>query len=401
MVIIGKDLKNRELGRGLSQRKDGRYEARAMINGVKVCLYNMNLAQLKKDFEMEKAKVLRDEKNIRPNLTLGEWFTEWFSSYKSPSLKSEVSKKAYNRKVSNTYIAAIGDKKLETITHMNIQNTTNELLNKFKARTLREALGVLRECLDVAVMNSLIKSNPCTNINIANENEAVQERRVLSSREMKMFLDEVQYEYYNEVYQIMLLTGMRIGELGGLQWSDINFQTKTIRIQRSLSIGYVDGKKIEYLTTPKTTNSYRSIPFLGNVEELFKTWRVKQDGYKKKLGSRWRLRPELGDLVFTTTFGSPVTRYALSHNIEKVLKNINEKERYNASVEGREPQLVDHIYPHAFRHTFATRCFEKKLDPVVIQRIMGHADYSVTLKYTHLLETKLSEEISKAEDFLL
>ena len=401
MIIIGKDLKGKELGRGLAQRRDGRYEARAMINGVKVCLYNMNLAQLKKDFEMEKAKVLRDEKNIRPNLTLDEWFEEWFEKYKKVSLKSEVSKKAYHRKVSNTYIVAIGDKKLETITHMNIQNTTNELLNKFKARTLREALGVLRECLDVAVMNSLIKSNPCTNINIANENEAVQERRVLSSREMKMFLDEVQYEYYNEVYQIMLLTGMRIGELGGLQWSDINFQTKTIRIQRSLSIGYVDGKKIEYLTTPKTSNSYRSIPFLGNVEELFKTWKAKQDGYRKKLGSRWRLRPELGDLVFTTTFGSPVTRYALSHNIEKVLKNINEKERYNASVEGREPQLVDHIYPHAFRHTFATRCFEKKLDPVVIQRIMGHADYSVTLKYTHLLETKLSEEISKAEDFLL
>lgn len=96
-----------------------------------------------------------------------------------------------------------------------------------------------------------------------------------------------------------------------------------------------------------------------------------------------------------------MTRYALSHNIEKVLKNINEKEKYNASIEGREPQLVKHIYPHAFRHTFATRCFEKKIDPVIIQRIMGHADYSVTLKYTHLLETKLNEEVAKAEDFLL
>lgn len=398
---MGKDLKGKPLGRGLSQRKDGRYEARAMINGVKICIYNMNLTQLKKEFEIEKAKVLRNEKNIRPNLTLKEWFSEWFSEHKSQTLKSEVSRKAYHRKVNNTYITEIGDKKLETLTHMNIQNTTNDLVTKFKSRTVREALGVLRECLDIAVINSLIKSNPCVNIAIKEENEAMQERRVLSSREIKIFLDEVQHEYYNELYQIMLLTGVRIGELGGLQWQDIDFQSKFIRIQRSLTIGYVEGKKIEYLTSPKTSNSYRSIPFFGNVGELLKSWKIKQDEYKKKLGSRWRLKEDLGDLVFTTTLGSPVTRYALSHNIEKVLKNINEKEKYNASIEGREPQLVKHIYPHAFRHTFATRCFEKKIDPVIIQRIMGHADYSVTLKYTHLLETKLNEEVAKAEDFLL
>lgn len=401
MIIIGKDLKGRSLGVGLSQRKDGRYEARAMINGFKICIYNMNLSQLKKEFELEKAKVLRKEKNIRPNLTLKEWFEEWFSTYKAKSLKSEVSKKAYHRKVFNTYIAAIGDKKIENISHMNMQDTTNELLSKFKARTLREALGVLRECLDIAVMNQIIKSNPCINIAIKDENEAVQERRVLSSREMKMFLDEIEHEYYNEAYQILLLTGMRIGEFSGLQWQDINWQNKTIRIQRSLSIGYVDGKKMEYLTTPKTSNSYRTIPFFGNVGELFKDWKVKQDQYKAKLGSRWRLRPELGDLVFTTTLGSPVTRYALSHNIEKVLKNINEKEEYNAAIEGRAPEKMVHIYPHAFRHTFATRCFEKKLDPVFIQRIMGHTSYATTLKYTHLLETKLNEEVAKAEDFLL
>ena len=398
---MGKDLKGKDLGRGYSQRKDKRYEARAMVNGIKICLYDMHLPTLKKRFEEEKAKVLRDEKNIRPNLTLKEWFEEWFEKYKAPSLKSEVSKKAYHRKVSNTYITAIGDRKLETITHMNIQNTTNELLSKFKARTIREALGVLRECLDVGVLNSLIKSNPCVNIAIIDENEAVQERRVLSSHEMKMFLDEIQYEYYNEAYQILLLTGMRIGEFSGLQWGDINWQNKTIRIQRSLSVGYVEGKKIEYLTSPKTSNAYRSIPFFGNVEELLKAWREKQDGYRKKLGDRWRLRPELGDLVFTTTLGSPVTRYALSHNIEKVIKNINEKEIYNASIEGREPHIMEHIYPHAFRHTFATRCFEKKLDPVIIQRIMGHTNYATTLKYTHLLEAKLNEEIAKAEDFLL
>lgn len=66
---MGKDLKGKNLGKGLSQRKDGRYEVRAIINGIKIDIYNVSLTQLKKDFEVEKAKVLRKEKNIRINIT--------------------------------------------------------------------------------------------------------------------------------------------------------------------------------------------------------------------------------------------------------------------------------------------------------------------------------------------
>ena len=58
---MGKDLKGKELGKGFSQRPDGRYEARAKINGVKIDIYDMSLPNLKKAFELEKARVLRDE----------------------------------------------------------------------------------------------------------------------------------------------------------------------------------------------------------------------------------------------------------------------------------------------------------------------------------------------------
>ena len=74
---MGKDLKGKDLGRGYSQRPDGRYEARAKINGVKIDLYDMSLNSLKVAFEREKAKVLRDEKGIRPNLKLKEWYEVW------------------------------------------------------------------------------------------------------------------------------------------------------------------------------------------------------------------------------------------------------------------------------------------------------------------------------------
>ena len=110
--------------------------------------------------------------------------------------------------------------------------------------------------------------------------------------------------------------------------------------------------------------------------------------------------PEHGDLVFTTTFGSACTRYVLVHSIEKITKNINEKEEYRAAIEGREPHYFEHIHPHAFRHTFATLCFMKQMNPLVVQRILGHARYDQTMSYTHLLDNKRQEEVEKVGNFL-
>lgn len=397
---MGRDLKGNKLGKGFSQRKDGRYEARATINGVKIDIYDMNLSKLKKDFEIEKAKVLRDEKNIRPNVTLNEWYAEWFEKCKAPSLKSDVSRKTYDRKCRNTYVAVIGYKRMKDITQINMQAATAELVEKgYTERSIKEALGIMRECMDIAIVNNIIRANPCTGIKILDAN-VQKERRVLSHDEQDTFLEEVKDSYYYEAYAILLSTGMRIGEFSGLQWNDVDFENKQIKINRSMTTAYLDGTKIEELTTPKTANSYRTIPFFGETEQLFKSWQLKQEFYRQKLGDRWRARPELGNLVFTSTMGSPVTRYVIVHDIKKVVQNINLKEIYAATREHREPKEFKHLHPHAFRHTFATRCFEKGLDPLFVQSIMGHANYSTTVSYTHILDDMKQKEVAKVGNFL-
>lgn len=397
---MGKDLNGKELGKGLSQRKDGRYEARAVINGVKIDIYDMNLTALKKSFEIEKAKVLRDEKNIRPNVTFGEWYAEWFEKCKSPQLKSDVSRKTYDRKVRNTYCKILYDKKMEDISQMHMQSATAELIESgYTDRSIKEALGIVYECMEIAIVNHVISTNPCIGIKIQNANIR-RERRVMKIWEQELFLEEVKNRYYYEAYKILLLTGMRIGEFSGLQWRDVDFENKVININRSMTTAYIDGRKVEELTTPKTANSYRAIPFFGETEECFRNWKKKQDMYKKKLGDRWRARPELGDLVFTSTVGSPVTRYVIVHDINKVVQNINLKEISKAFRENREPVLFEHLHPHAFRHTFATRCFEKGLDPLFVQSIMGHANYSTTVSYTHVLEDLRQREVAKVGNFL-
>lgn len=399
---MGKDLKGKELGRGYSQRPDGRYEARAKINGVKIDMYDMSFQNLRKAFELEKAKVLRDEKGVRPNLKLCDWYDEWFEKCKAPSLKTEQSRVKYNRKAKNTYIKILGGKLIEELTQFDIQNATNELVDEmnYSGRGTCEALSILRDCLESAVANRIIVANPANGVKVYTENVESRDRRVLDHWEQEAMLEETDTGYYKEVYRILLLTGMRIGELSGLQWGDINFAKKRIHISRSMSTSYLNGKKAFELTTPKTSNSYRDIPFFGNCEELLKSWKMKQEFYQKKLGDRWRSPKEFGDLVFTTTMGSPITRYNIVHDMKKVEANVRLKENSRAYMEGREPRYFGHIHPHAFRHTFATRCFEKGLDPLVVQNIMGHANYSTTISYTHVLDDKTEEAVAKAGNLI-
>lgn len=397
---MGKDLNGKELGKGFSQRKDGRYEARTTLKGIKIDIYDMNLSKLKKEFEKEKTRILNGDYGINKKITFSEWYSEWFEKCKSPVLKSIASRKAYDRKARNTYVSILGQKRMSEITQLDIQTATNELTEKdYTERTIKEALGIIRECFDIAIVNHIISTNPCVGINLANTNTQ-HERRVLTKDEQNTFISEVKDSYYYEAYVFLLSTGLRIGEFSGLQWQDIDFVNKQIKIQRSMSTAYIDGKKIEELTTPKTSNSYRIIPFFGETEKHLKEWKKKQDECKKKMGDRWRCDPNHGDLVFTSTVGSPVTRYVIVHDIKKVVQNINMKEIYAASKEGRLPVLFEHVHPHAFRHTFATRCFEKGLDPLFIQSIMGHSNYSTTISYTHILDDKRNAEIQKVGNFL-
>ena len=84
---MGKDLKGRELGKGLYQRKDGRYEARTKINGSDVSIYGFNLRELKKEFQELKEEAQNSIDFRRKHITLNEWFEEWFQTYKLPVVK--------------------------------------------------------------------------------------------------------------------------------------------------------------------------------------------------------------------------------------------------------------------------------------------------------------------------
>lgn len=395
---MGKDLKGKELGKGIRQRKDGRYEARLKVNGVEQQIYSNSLTEIKKEYiKMKKAS----EESLdykKQGITLNEWFNEWFDTYKAPHIKS-TSIYPMKSKFNNSFGKIIGDKKLVEIRNMDIQNVINQMQSEGRAvSSMRDALGRVRECMESAKNNRIITINPCFDITIPWEKKAIR-RRFLSKEEQNLFLKIASDKWYKEMFYIMFLTGLRVGELGGLMWNDIDFEKKCIRIERSLSCQYEKGVKTQRITTPKTYNSYRTIPFMGEAEEMFKAQLVKQKALKKELGDRWR--SDIPDLVFTTTMGSPVTRYIAEKECSKIVDEMNLQEAVNSVKENRKPIVYEPIYPHAIRHTFCSRCFETGMNPKVVQQLMGHQHYSTTVDiYTHVTKNMFDEEIKKLESAL-
>lgn len=395
---MGKDLKGKELGKGIRQRKDGRYEARLKVNGVEQQIYSNSLTEIKKEYiKMKKAS----EESLdykKQGITLNEWFNEWFDTYKAPHIKS-TSIYPMKSKFNNSFGKIIGDKKLAEIRNIDIQNVINQMQSEGRAvSSMRDALGRVRECMESAKNNRIITINPCFDITIPWEKKAIR-RRFLSKEEQNLFLKIASDKWYKEMFYIMFLTGLRVGELGGLMWKDIDFEKKCIRIERSLSCQYEKGVKTQRITTPKTYNSYRTIPFMGEAEEMLKSQLVKQKALKKELGDRWR--SDIPDLVFTTTMGSPVTRYIAEKECSKIVDEMNLQEAVNSVKENRKPIVYEPIYPHAIRHTFCSRCFETGMNPKVVQQLMGHQHYSTTVDiYTHVTKNMFDEEIKKLESAL-
>jgi len=199
----------------------------------------------------------------------------------------------------------------------------------------------------------------------------------------------------------MLLTGMRIGEIGALRWDDIDFSNRFICVKRSLTYCYEGGKKTVSIGSPKTDNSVRKIPFFGETKYWLERQYRKVSDKKKELGDdRWYDENMYGNLVFITSRGTPVSRYSIQTDLKSIVRQINEMYATESRLGNIEFRQMVALHPHAFRHTFATRCFEKGMSPRAVQAIMGHSNYSTTCSYTHVLDDVKHVEADRLGNFL-
>ncbi|WP_195557903.1 tyrosine-type recombinase/integrase [Eubacterium ventriosum] len=388
----------------LRRRSNGLWEARKQVNGNSVRVSGFDKEQVLAEFD-KKVQEAENPILISSDITVNAFRNRWFNTFKVPKIKA-TSVYPMTRRYERTFGERIGKRKLNSITYFDIQEAINGMMSDgIGVTTIKDALGSLRECFESAKNNGLIAINPCFDIILPEKTDSKQ-RRFLTVDEQKKFLEtaETEYAWYYPMLKVMLLTGMRISEVGGLCWSDVDYENDIIHIRRALYSQYEYGERHLRFTTTKTINSVRDIPMMADCKKMLKLQKKNQDRIKKEFGKRYRSEYEegLSDLVFTSSMGSAATRYNVAPIINKIVQSINLREDYESVQENREPVYMKPVSPHALRRSFCTRCFEAGMNIKVVQKIMGHNNYATTANiYTEVMPDKMNEEIELFNSKLL
>lgn len=381
---MGKDLKGKDLGKGISQRPDGNYMARFVdCYKKRHTMYDRDLKALKRKLEKAKWEAEHGMYGDGSNISVSEWFEEFLKLYKIDRVK-ETTLYRIRQTFSPCKKDEIGEMKLKEVKAIQIQTFINKLYESgYSYGTLNLLKALLSEMFKKAVGNGYMLRNPCDAVVLPKKVQ--YEPRYLTEQEQTMFLEAAKEYYHYDIFCASLTFGGRIGEVLGLKWSDIDFQNKTIHIQRTLHYSKLkeDDSCHFFFTTPKTETSDRIIPMLPETEAIFQRVRRKQLMNKKLYASQWKQEPPFEDMVFTTQQGAPVRYGDVNRTIKTVIVRANLQETELAKLEGREPFLLKEFSPHCFRHTFVTRCKLNGVSFETIQPYVGHSDKEMTAYYNH------------------
>ena len=227
---------------------------------------------------------------------------------------------------------------------------------------------------------------------IVSKDSKPEEPRVLTIEEADLFLEAASHYRYFNAFSLALETGMRIGEIIGLKWSDIDFANRTIYVNRTLVyIKSDDENSPNYnkwgfeFHEPKTDKGRRKIPMTLKAYQILKRQQLWKRGMETK---DYKASEGYEDLVFTTTKNTPIS----PRDTIVVMKFITER------IRKKRPDF-EPVTPHTLRHTFATRCIERRMNPKTLQIILGHSTIQLTMNlYCHVTDDMLVSEMSKFEN---
>lgn len=379
---MGKDLKGKELGVGLSQRKDGVYQARYSDRwGKRKTIYGKNVRELRKRL----AEAIAENSSfssIKDDIELDRWFDLWMEIYKEKSVRPNT-KREYTHIYKKNISPYLGGRNINSLVKSDIQRLvdtasdhgyTYERQNKIRV--------ILRDMLQRAVEDNLVINNPVSGIKLRAEKEI--KAKALSAEDQETFFCYCRNTFYDNLFNVAVNTGLRPGELFALQLSDLDLENGYIDVNKTLVYQkyLTDERKEFHIEPPKTKQSYRKVP----VNSICRIYLEKQIELKKVVSEK---RPkQKNNYLFVTKFNTPLNSQIYSDAIRAVIKQIN-------AVRPFDNQFPD-FSGHTFRHTFATRCFENGIDAKVVQTYLGHATLKMTMDlYTHVTDEKSASDIEK------
>ena len=312
---------------------------------------------------------------------------EWFENYARLNLKSSTFK-SQKQLAKRTY-AALGHIRLDKLTTREIQKFINSLAQEganentggaLSHKTMVNYLSFISSILDYAIKMGMLTDNPCKRVTVPKGSK--RERKILTVEQAEQFLKLLEKAplMWRTFFTLDVYSGMRRGELLGLEWKDIDLSTGIIHIQRTSN--YTKQRGL-YTDTPKTETSKRFVKVPAVVIELLKTHKVEQDRERVKLGSQWVDT----DRLFTSWNGSAIGVNSPYNWLERFCKR-NDFPFYGI---------------HTYRHLFASVMIGSGVDPTTVSGILGHSQVSTSLNiYSHAFaenRIKAFDAVADAFDF--
>ena len=390
---MGKDLKGKELGAGIVQRSDKLYSARfTKKDGKRVGKLFSSAVQAKHWLTEAKYEDAHNSVSAGAGMTVDAWFNYWIENIVKDRAENTV--RNYRERYEYNIKPILGRMLLSDVKQMHCYLVINKMKeNGYAQSTIYLTAKTMGTLLKSAKTNDLIAKHPMDGIKNQKPQENTSDLKCFTTEEQRMFVEAAKKTRYFAPFVFALETGLRPGEIIGLTWDMVDFEKRTVTVNKSLE--YRHSKGFWQAGPPKTITSYRTIPLTKKAFEIL----LRE---KKNIKSR-KTSPLLSqEMTFTDERVNITVTFSLSDLV--FINSRTGEPTKNSTYDTRmykicEKAGIRHISMHGLRHTYATRAIERGMQPQILQKLLGHSSIKVTMdKYVHVTEDSFADAISLFEE---
>lgn len=388
---MGKNLKGKECGKGIYQRKDGSYSARFVDKaGKRIERYFQNLPEARNWLEEAKYTDKHADILAGSSTTVNEWFNFWIENIVGDLAPNTL--RNYRERYSRNIQPVIGKMMLSDVKPMHCKKVLIMMDDEYAGSTIRQTFITMGAMFKAARMNDLIAKHPMDTVRYTKPVRAENDIKFLTREEQRIFLEAAKRSHNYSQYALILETGLRTGELIGLTWDAVDLDNRTLTVNKTLEFRH--GSKAWRAGPPKTPTSYRTIPLTDAAYIILHDLWEKREARKsspaleqtleyidRRSGEVYTLA--MRDLVFINwRTGEPTKNSSYDTHLYKLCEKAG----------------IKHFCMHALRHTYATRAIESGMQPKILQKLLGHSSIKTTMdKYVHVTNESMDMAIKQFE----